>query len=106
MRYHFKHITPITASAVVIQTPMALTVSPSQSLVIMAQNNGPRVDFGKVTTTRVQPGISASADIAVLRQDVVTTYPAASAGNNKVASLFGGSDFGDGQTFSFNINRQ
>ena len=70
----------------------------------MAQNNGPRVDFGKVTTTRVQDGISASADIAVLRQDVVTTYPAASAGNNKVASLFGGSDFGDGQTYNSSRN--
>jgi len=65
----------------------------------MANTNGPRVEFGNIIVTKVVEGMSKGSDIAVLSQPVRTIYPSASAGNDKVDSLFGSADFGDGQSY-------
>jgi hypothetical protein len=70
----------------------------------MERNNGPRVEFGDITITKVMEGKSATSDIAVLAQPINTVYPAAQAGNDKADSLFDTADFGDGQSYASTRN--
>lgn len=63
------------------------------------QNSGITKEFGNVYCESVKPGVSDKNDIAVLRQEVETTYPATQGGNSKTSSLFGGASFGAGQKF-------
>lgn len=61
--------------------------------------NGATVSFGAVSVHKVMKGKSNTSDIAVLKQEITTTYPAVRTANDKVASIFGDEDFGDGQEF-------